>query len=133
MNFKNELLSDAKKFTNTQRYAVYIASALLFICMFLKFWIDVEASHMHFAIALGVYLIFYVYLVSKDGEGTAFSVSQSDVKVESIFAAAMTVLFLLIVVIMHPLITSMIDIALVGAASIINLIVFLPHALSHNE
>lgn len=133
MNFKNELLSDAKKFTNTQRYAVYIASALLFICMFLKFWIDVEASHMHFAIALGAYLIFYVYLVSKDGEGTAFSVSQSDVKVESIFAAAMTVLFLLIVVIMHPLITSMIDIALVGAASIINLIVFLHHALSHNE
>ena len=133
MNFKNELLSDGKKFTNTQRYAVYIASALLFICMFLKFWIDVEASHMHFAIALGVYLIFYVYLVSKDGEGTAFSVSQSDVKAESIFAAAMTILFLLIVVIMHPLITSMIDIALVGAASIINLIVFLPHALSHNE
>lgn len=133
MNFKNELLSDGKKFTNTQRYAVYIASALLFICMFLKFWIDVKASHMHFAIALGVYLIFYIYLVSKDSEDAKFSVSQSDVKVESIFAAFMTVAFLLVVIVMYPLITNMIDIALVTAASIINLIVFVPHALSHNE
>ena len=133
MNFKNELLSDGKKFTNTQRYAVYISSALLFICMFLKFWIDVKASHMHFAIALGVYLIFYIYLVSKDSEDAKFSVSQNDVKVESIFAAFMTVAFLLVVIIMYPLITNMIDIGLVTAASIINLIVFVPHAVSHNE
>ena len=86
---------------------------------------------MHFAIALGVYLIFYIYIVSKDSEDAKFSVSQSDVKVESIFATVMTIVFLLVVILMYPLIT--IDIALVAAASIINLIVFVPHALSHNE
>lgn len=133
MSFKDELLSDGKKFTKIQKYAVYIASALLFICMFLKFWIDVQASHMHFAVALGVFLIFYIYLVSKDSEDVMFSVSQTDVKVESIFATIMTVVFLLVVIIMYPLITNTIDIGLVSLASIINLIVFVPHALSHNE
>jgi hypothetical protein len=88
---------------------------------------------MHFAVALGVYLIFYIYLVSKDSEDVMFSVSQSDVKVESIFAAIMTIAFLVVVIVMYPLITNMIDIGLVTAASIINLIVFVPHALSHNE
>ncbi|OWT33519.1 hypothetical protein BGI41_02035 [Methanobrevibacter sp. 87.7] len=124
MNFKRELLKSDAGYSNLQRYLVYLSSFILFICMFLQFWIDVKRSNFDFAIALGVFIIFYLYIVSKDS--VKFSPKSS--RPDAIFASIMTLVLLIVTVLVFST-SSLINLSLVLIASIINFIVFIPHSL----
>ena len=80
--------------------------------MFLQFWIDVKPSNFDFAITLGIFIIFYLYIVSKD----------------AIFASIMTFVLLLVSILVF-LNSNLLNLILVLVSSIINFIVFIPHTL----
>ncbi len=129
MDLKKELKKSDEGYSRAQKYLVYISSALLFICMFLKFWIDVKTDNFHFAIALGIFLIFFLYIVGKGDENFPLKLDQNSNRVEAIFALVMVFVLLIVVLMSYSIIANWIDLCLVLAASIINIIVFLPHAL----
>lgn len=126
MDFKEELLKKDLGYSKLQRYLIYVSSVLLFICMFLQFWIDVKPSNFDFAICIGVFLIFFLYIVSK---GEKYTTSRNTNKADAIFASVMAIVLLAVVIVMYWN-SSLMNIVFVLLASIINLIVFLPHALS---
>lgn len=129
MAFIDELKKCDEGYSRVQKYLVYISSALLFICMFLKFWINVKVDNFHFAIALGIFLIFFLYIVSKGDENFPLKLNNKSSRVEAIFALFMVIVLLLVVLMSYGIIANSIDLLLVILASIINIIVFLPHAL----
>ena len=124
MDFKKELLKKDDGYSNLQRYLVYLSSFILFVCMFLQFWIDVKPSNFDFAIALGIFIIFYLYIVSKNSVKFSPKSNRSD----AIFASIMTFV-LLIVSILVFLNSNLLNLILVLISSIINFIVFIPHTL----
>lgn len=130
MAFIDELKKSDEGYSRAQKYLIYISSALLFICMFLKFWIDVKTDNFHFAIALGIFLIFFLYIVSKSDENFPIKLNNKSSRVEAIFALFMVIVLFIVVLFSYGIIANLIDLFLVTFASIINIIVFLPHALS---
>lgn len=130
MAFIDELKKSDEGYSRAQKYLIYISSALLFICMFLKFWIDVKTDNFHFAIALGIFLIFFLYIVSKSDENFPIKLNNKSSRVEAIFALFMVIVLFIVVLFSYGIIANLIDLFLVTFASIINIIVFLPHTLS---
>ena len=124
MDIKKELLKKDTDYSNLQRYLIYLSSFILFVCMFLQFWIDVKRSNFDFAVALGIFIIFYLYIVSKNSVKFSPKSNRSD----AIFASIMTFV-LLIVSILVFLNSNLLNLILVLTSSIINFIVFIPHTL----
>ena len=122
MNFKEELMKGDSGYSRLQKYLIYFSCALLFICMFLQFWIDVNQYNFNFAVAIGVFLIFFIYIVSKDER----LIPNSNSKSEAIFALIMTIVLLMVVVAVYWN-TSLLNVSFVLASSIVNLVVFVPH------
>ena len=92
--------------------------------MFLQFWIDVKPSNFDFAITLGIFIIFYLYIVSKDN--VRFSPKSN--RADEIFASIMTFVLLLVSILVF-LNSNLLNLILVLVSSIINFIVFIPHTL----
>ena len=91
--------------------------------MFLQFW-DVKPSNFDFAITLGIFIIFYLYIVSKDN--VRFSPKSN--RADAIFASIMTFVLLLVSILVF-LNSNLLNLILVLVSSIINFIVFIPHTL----
>ena len=92
--------------------------------MFLQFWIAVKPSNFDFAITLGIFIIFYLYIVSKDN--VRFSPKSN--RADAIFASIMTFVLLLVSILVF-LNSNLLNLILVLVSSIINFIVFIPHTL----